>query len=95
MKAAITKSVTSISVEADKKVFQMYKSGILDSLECGTAIDHAVTAVGFGSDAGKDYYIVRNSWGSTWGDEGYLKIAAVDGDGICGVQRMSVWAISD
>ena len=67
-------------------VFQMYKSGILDSDDCGLELDHAVTAVGFGSDDGQDYYIVRNSWGPTWGENGYIKIAAKDGKGVCGIQ---------
>ena len=67
-------------------VFQMYKSGILDSDDCGNELDHAVTAVGFGSDDGQDYYIVRNSWGPTWGENGYIKIAVKDGKGVCGIQ---------
>jgi hypothetical protein len=41
-----------VTLEADKMVFQMYKSGILDSDDCGLELDHAVTAVGFGSDDG-------------------------------------------
>jgi len=92
LKAAIKKGPTSVSLEADKKVFQNYQDGILDSEECGTKIDHGVAAVGYGSDAnGKDYYIVRNSWGADWGDMGYIKIAAVDGIGICGIQQISVY----
>ena len=76
----------SVTLEADKMVFQMYKSGILDSDDCGTELDHAVTAVGYGSDDGQDYYLVRNSWGPTWGENGYIKIAAKEGKGICGIQ---------
>jgi KDEL-tailed cysteine endopeptidase len=45
-----------------------------------------VTAVGYDSDGDKEYYIVRNSWGFEWGDGGYIKIQAVDGVGICGIQ---------
>lgn len=67
-------------------VFQMYKSGILDSDDCGLELDHAVTAVGFGNDDGQDYYIVRNSWGPTWGENGYIKIAVKEGKGVCGIQ---------
>lgn len=72
-------------------VFQMYKSGILDSEECGTALNHAITAVGYGTEDGTDFYIVRNSWGASWGDQGYIKIAAVEGYGICGIQKTSVY----
>lgn len=97
LKAAIAKGPTSVTVEADRTVFQSYKSGILDSTACGTSLDHAITAVGYGTDAatGKDYYIVRNSWGAGWGDQGYIKIAAVDGVGICGIQQISVWPTTD
>jgi len=69
----------------------MYTSGILDSEKCGIKLDHAVVVVGYGSDAGQDYWIVRNSWGSSWGDEGYIKIAAVEGAGICGIQSRPVY----
>jgi C1A family cysteine protease len=95
LKAAIAKGPTSVTVEADRSVFQMYTSGILDSTSCGTQLDHAITAVGYGSENGKDYYIVRNSWGASWGDNGYIKIAAVDGAGICGIQQVSVWPTTD
>ena len=67
----------------------MYTSGILDSLACGENLDHAITAVGFGTDeaSGLDYYIVRNSWVAAWGDQGYIKIAAIENNvGICGIQ---------
>ena len=46
----------------------MYKDGIFDSTECGTSLDHAVTAVGYGKENGREYFIVRNSWGPLWGE---------------------------
>jgi cathepsin L len=85
------KQPVSVTIEADNSVFQMYTGGVLDSTACGTNLDHAVEAVGYGSMNGVDYYIVRNSWGSSWGDRGYIKIAAVDGPGICGIQMHSVY----
>jgi len=88
MKAGLQQQPLAVSIEADKLVFQTYKSGVLDSTKCGTSLDHAVLAVGYGNDAasGLDYWLVKNSWNTTWGDEGYIKLAIVDGDGICGVQ---------
>ena len=50
-----------------------YTSGILDDEDC-LVIDHAVAAVGYGSENGIDYWIIRNSWGASWGEEGYLRM---------------------
>ena len=88
MKAALTLQPLSVSIEADKMVFQTYKSGVLDSTECGTQLDHAVLAVGYGNDAdsGLDYWLVKNSWNTTWGDQGYIKLGRTATDGVCGVQ---------
>ena len=89
--SAIAKGVVSVTVEADRSVFQRYTSGILNSTQCGTQMDHAIAAVGYGNLNGQDYYIVRNSWGTSWGDKGYIKIAAVPGAGICGIQLESLY----
>jgi cathepsin L len=87
MKAAVTKSVLAVAIEADKMCFQTYKSGIFDNSKCGTTLDHAVAVVGYGTDAGQEYWIMRNSWNTTWGDKGYMKMAITGDDaGICGVQ---------
>jgi len=86
MKAALATQPISVLVEADKMVFQTYQSGVLNSTKCGTSLDHAVLAVGYGEEAGQEYWLVKNSWNTTWGDQGYIKLAIVDGDGICGVQ---------
>lgn len=85
MKAAINKGVVTNTIEGDKMVFAAYMSGILDDPSCGVEMNHAVATVGYGTENGKEYYIVRNSWGADWGDKGYIKIAAVDGPGICGI----------
>jgi C1A family cysteine protease len=95
LKAAIDKGVVSVTIEADTRVFQLYTSGILNSTSCGTSLDHAVAAVGYGVENGVEYYIVRNSWGASWGDQGYIRIAAVDGLGICGIQQVSVYPTTD
>jgi len=92
LKAAISKQPVSVTVEADTAVFQRYTGGILNSASCGTSLDHAITAVGWGSQGGVDYYIVRNSWGASWGDKGHIMIQATpSGKGICGIQQVSVF----
>jgi len=87
MKAALAVQPISVLVEADKSVFQTYKSGVLNSSACGTQLDHAVLAVGYGSEGGQEYWLVKNSWNTTWGDQGYIKLAITGDDaGTCGVQ---------
>lgn len=73
--AAAAKQPISVSIEADQTVFQSYTSGIISSSKCGTSLDHAVLVVGYGTDAGKDYWLLKNSWGTTWGEKGFFRLA--------------------
>jgi C1A family cysteine protease len=75
-----------VAIEADAYVFQSYSSGILSGKECGHSLNHGVLAVGYGTEAGVEYYIVKNSWGVAWGDKGYIKLASDDKHGTCGIQ---------
>ena len=72
--AALAKGPVSVAIEADQFVFQGYTSGVITS-GCGSNLDHGVLAVGYGNEAGSDYILVKNSWGASWGDQGYVKIA--------------------
>jgi C1A family cysteine protease len=85
---AIAQQPVSIAIEADQKDFQLYQSGVLTS-ECGTTLDHGVLVIGYGTENGEDYYLVKNSWGTSWGDEGYIKLGRGpsynDGQGQCGI----------
>lgn len=60
---------------------------MITSSKCGTTIDHAVTAVGFGTEDGTEYFLIQNSWGTSWGEQGLVKIAATDAPGTCGVNQ--------
>jgi len=71
----------------------LYKSGVLNNTNCGTTLDHAVLAVGYGVENGENYWLVKNSWGTSWGENGYIKIAAVDGQGICGIQMGPLYPV--
>jgi|UniRef100_A0A6C0INY4 C1A family cysteine protease len=88
LKAAVAKQPVAIAIEADSRYFQSYSSGILTSSDCGTNLDHGVLIVGYGEDKGQKYWLVKNSWSTSWGDEGYVKIARSDSrndKGICGI----------
>lgn len=82
-----------LMLDAQSIYFQAYTGGILDRADCGTDANHPVIAVGWGvSDAGKQYYIIKNTWGADWGEDGYIRIAATHGGfGICGINSIGVW----
>jgi C1A family cysteine protease len=88
MMAALSKQPVSIAIEADQKDFQLYSSGVFTG-QCGTGLDHGVLAVGYGTLSGQDYYLVKNSWSSSWGDNGYIRLGRGpqfnNGDGQCGM----------
>ena len=74
MMTALSKTVVSIGIQADQNSFQLYKSGVFTGA-CGSSLDHAVALTGYGTTNGLDYYILRNSWGQSWGQSGYMLIS--------------------
>ncbi|KAG6422089.1 hypothetical protein SASPL_118652 [Salvia splendens] len=86
LQKAVANQPISVAIEAGGRDFQLYQSGIFTG-KCGTNLDHGVVAVGYGTENGKDYWIVRNSWGSSWGEEGYLRMERniADKTGLCGI----------
>ena len=88
LKAAVAQQPVAIAIEADTRYFQSYSSGVLTSSSCGTNLDHGVLIVGYGTENGQDYWLVKNSWGTSWGDKGYVKIgrsSSTNDQGICGI----------
>ncbi len=88
LKAAVAQQPVAVAIEADTRYFQSYSGGILTSSSCGTSLDHGVLTVGYGEENGQKYWLVKNSWGTSWGDKGYVKIARSDSTndaGICGI----------
>ena len=73
MKAALAHGPVSIAIQANQDIFQHYAQGIIaNNGVCGEDLDHAVLAVGYGKQNEIEYFIVKNSWGSSWGDKGYV-----------------------
>jgi C1A family cysteine protease len=88
LKGAVSMQPVSVAIEADTRYFQSYTGGILDASTCGTTLDHGVLITGYGTDNGKKYWNVKNSWSSTWGEQGYVRILRSDSTndaGICGI----------
>lgn len=81
MKAALQLSTVSVAIEADQFAFQAYTSGVITT-GCGLSLDHGVLAVGYGTLDGIDYFLVKNSWGASWGDHGYVRIGT---NNVCGI----------
>ena len=95
--AAVAQQPIAVGVEADSTVFQFYKSGIITSQHCGTILNHALLIVGYGTENGIPYWICKNSWGTSWGETGYVRIArqltSDSGPGICGIASYP-WAVN-
>ncbi|XP_010556436.1 PREDICTED: cysteine proteinase RD21A-like [Tarenaya hassleriana] len=73
LQKAVANQPVSVAIEGGGMAFQLYESGIFTG-SCGVSLDHGVAAVGYGSENGVDYWIVRNSWGKNWGEEGYVRM---------------------
>ena len=79
--SALVQQPVSIAIQADQSTFQLYKSGVLTAA-CGAKLDHGVLAVGYGTQDGTDYYKVKNSWGASWGMNGYILLERGNTDNI-------------
>lgn len=99
LESALCDGPVAIAIEADEEYFQFYNGGILDGSGCGKNLDHGVLLVGMGHDStySADYWKVKNSWGSTWGDNGYIRMCRNcnmnGGAGQCGLMKQPSYPV--
>jgi len=98
LESALCDGPVSIAIEADQSYFQFYSSGVLDGSGCGANLDHGVLLVGMGTDPTYgDYWKVKNSWGTQWGDAGYIRMCRNcgmnNGAGQCGLMKQPSYPI--
>lgn len=88
--SAVNQQPVSIAIEADQSGFQFYNGGVFSG-KCGKNLDHGVLLVGYGTENNQDYWLVKNSWGSSWGDAGYIKL--VRGQNQCGLEQSASFPV--
>uniref|UniRef100_A0A671VF34 Cathepsin S, ortholog2, tandem duplicate 1 n=1 Tax=Sparus aurata TaxID=8175 RepID=A0A671VF34_SPAAU len=82
----------SVAVDSSRNGFKFYKSGVYNDACCTKNVDHAVLAVGYGTLNEEDYWLVKNSWGTNWGEDGYIRMARNKNDQ-CGIAMYACYPI--
>ncbi|XAR61705.1 Actinidain [Bertholletia excelsa] len=91
---AVATQPVSVGICGSERAFQLYSKGIFTG-PCSTSLDHAVLIVGYGSENGVDYWIIKNSWGTSWGMNGYMHMLRNSGnsEGVCGINMLASYPV--
>lgn len=95
LQAKVSLQPVSVAIDAGGYAFQLYSHGVFDEY-CGHQLNHGVTVVGYGEDHGEKYWLVKNSWGTSWGEAGYIRLARNSPSsniGICGILMQASYPV--
>lgn len=97
LKYAVASQPVSVAIQANLSSFRFYKKGVYQDENCGTDLDHGVLVVGYGEEMGLPYWLVKNSWSTKWGDNGYIKILRnyKENTGMCGIAMQPSFPIKN
>jgi len=91
LKNAVSMRPVSVAIDAHHRAFKLYRSGVFSLSSCTTHLTHGVLMVGYGTEKGTDYWLIKNSWGTQWGQQGFGKV--IRGKNMCSIADWSNYPI--